>query len=100
MSKADGKNEHEKVLDGRRYLDVEGMAARYDYSEHHIRSYVRLGKIPGARKLGRRWWIDVEIFEREYKEGTRASAPSAFQSKKEVAETHAQQDHDILGDLA
>lgn len=90
--------EHEMQVDGRTLITVEELAKRFKYSEHHVRTYVRLNKLPGARKIGRRWWFDVETFKEQYIEGQRSETPGFTPKATEVTESRAKE-YDILGDL-
>ena len=73
----------EITVGDRRLFSVEKMAEELGYSVFHLRNYARLGKLPGARKIGRRWYFDIEVFMAQHKEHGENSNPLAKETPED-----------------
>lgn len=83
----------EIYVEGERLVTIERLAKELGYSEKYLRQYARLGKFPGARKIGRRWWLSpAQMLDRKFS----ISTPGSF-SKQEPSETH--DETDLLDEL-
>lgn len=53
------------------FLDIQQLAKQFSASIHTLRGLAKSGKLPGARKIGGRWFVHRETLERYFEEPER-----------------------------
>lgn len=49
------------------FLSIEKAAESFGLTVHSLRSIAKSGKLPGARKLGGRWFVHTETLEQYFR---------------------------------